>query len=391
LARFCGLAEVVALQSLQRRTACITRVVIVRSRARNPAVEKLARALCREGHNVTLLRWNRSGDPDRNVQSEYGVAEFRLQAPYDQPAAFFFIPFWQIFEFFYLLTHDNEIIHACDLDTLVPAILAKVIKGVKLCYTIFDVYADNLPSKTPKMLRRLVRSFERRGTEFADYLFVVNEFQLEQLSLQRTQRLECLYNAPEDVDSSNPHRDVPGRLTLFYGGLLLRTRGLEGIIDVVTESAGLRLVVAGSGPDASFFTRLTVSSRDKVELIGWVPNAEVIKKTQEADAVIALYDPAVRSNTYASPNKLFEAMMCRRPIITNVETVAGKIVQEEGCGITVPYGDREALRSALELLRDDVELREELAERGRRAYDLRYSWKLMTERLFRAYESLENL
>ena len=108
------------------------------------------------------------------------------------------------------LTRDYEIIHACDLDTLIPAILVKLIKRVRLCYTLFDVYADNLPSRTPERLRTLVASVERRGIEFADYLFVVNEFQRNQLDLRRSERLECIYNTPEDLGSASARRGTPG-------------------------------------------------------------------------------------------------------------------------------------------------------------------------------------
>src|SRR5207249_3217639 len=114
--------------------------------------------------------------------------------------------FWQLFVLFHLLKGNYEIIHACDLDTLIPAILAKLIRRVKLCYTIFDVYADNLPDQTPNALRAFVASVERRATHLADFLFVVNEFQLDQLRLRRSERLECIYNTPEDLDFQEVHR-----------------------------------------------------------------------------------------------------------------------------------------------------------------------------------------
>ena len=53
-----------------------------------------------------------------------------------------------------------------------------------------------------------------------------------------------------------------------------------------------------------------------------------------SDAIVALYDPLVLWNNITLPNKLFEAMMCGVPIITNIAT---EIVNETQCGIIVDY------------------------------------------------------
>jgi glycosyltransferase involved in cell wall biosynthesis len=127
------------------------------------------------------------------------------------------------------------------------------------------------------------------------------------------------------------------------------------------------------------------SFEDKVEYIGFIPYEKVIEGAFRADVLFAFYDPAIRSNKYASPNKLFEAMMCGKPIIVNAETTAAKIVDKERCGITVPYGDICAIRSAIIRLRDDRKLRVMLGKNGRMAYQRHYDWKLMERRLLELY------
>jgi len=49
--------------------------------------------------------------------------------------------------------------------------------------------------------------------------------------------------------------------------------------------------------------------------------------------MVVLYDLQFEKNRLSSPNKIFEAMMCGIPLITNMEE---ELVSEEvGCGIIV--------------------------------------------------------
>ena len=81
-------------------------------------------------------------------------------------------------------------------------------------------------------------------------------------------------------------------------------------------------------------------------------------------------------------------MAAGRPIITNVECAMAAVVQEEECGSLVPYGDVEALRRAIIELRDDRSLRERLGKNGLVAFEKKYNWELMEERLVKLYKKL---
>jgi glycosyltransferase involved in cell wall biosynthesis len=85
------------------------------------------------------------------------------------------------------------------------------------------------------------------------------------------------------------------------------------------------------------------------------------------------------------PNKLFEAMMCGVPIITNV---AHEIVNETGCGIIVEYDNVKQIKDTILKLRDDPNLRKRLGENGRNAFLEKYNWDIMEQRLYQIYEDL---
>jgi len=156
---------------------------------------------------------------------------------------------------------------------------------------------------------------------------------------------------------------------------------------MAAEDSGARLLVAGHGPDeATLLPR--IESSPAARFLGNVPYEEVLDWTAMADAVVALYDPAIPGNRLASPNKLFEAMMFGKPVIVSDGTRMAEIVRTQGCGLIVTYGDRKALQSALERLMLSPEDTAVMGARGRAAYAANYTWAAMSNRLVKAYAEL---
>ncbi|HIE16940.1 MAG TPA: glycosyltransferase, partial [Dehalococcoidia bacterium] len=87
------------------------------------------------------------------------------------------------------------------------------------------------------------------------------------------------------------------------------------------------------------------------------------------------------------PNKLFEAMVCGRPIICTKGTYSGDFVEQEEIGLAVEC-NVEALKEAIIRLRDDPELRERLGRNALRAAISRYNWQNQEKRLLELYGML---
>jgi glycosyltransferase involved in cell wall biosynthesis len=89
------------------------------------------------------------------------------------------------------------------------------------------------------------------------------------------------------------------------------------------------------------------------------------------------------------PNKLFEAMVCGRPIICTKGTYSGELTEVEGIGLAVRY-DEQALREAIIRLRDDSDLREKLGRNALKAAIVKYNWQKQEEKLLALYQSLQS-
>lgn len=368
------------------------RVVICRSTPvdPDPRVERTAEALAGAGFRVTVVGWDRGwGLPSDEDRGSYRVARLRIPAPFGRglrnlPT----MARWQVALFGRLrrLRNDYEIIHACDLDTALPALAAGRAFGKRLVFDIFDSYADAFRLGP---LRRVARYLEAQVAAKADAVIIADDVRRSQLAGIRPRRLEVVYNSPPDQLpelTSRPDRPMV-RFTLAYVGLLDRTRGLLTLLDVLATRPDWGLELAGFGIDEDLI-RERARRLPNVRFHGRVNYELVLRLMAGADVLVATYDPAVPNHRYASPNKLFEAMMLAKPIIVAAETHIDDLVRRHDCGLVVPYGQARALAEALERLAADPDLRDRMGLAGRRAYEAYYRWDLMRDRLIALYREL---
>jgi len=372
-------------------------VAIIRSRSINPGTYKVADILAKNGYNVQVILWNRDREKHKFIEkvNNYSVIYFNLRAPHDKVTVIPLLPLWWIYEFIFLFIKNSiNVIHAYDFDTLWPAVLIKLLKKrVKLVYSIQDFYSENLPECFPSLIRNMINILEKLLIKYCDAVFLVNPAMYYHLRGSFIKRVKVIYNSPPDIKktenlSVKMLRTNPPELIIFYAGQIHRSRGLIELLKALRSLNNVKLIVAGRGPDISIFLKIPEDLKNKINYIGVLPYNEVIRKTLEADVIVALYDPKIPNNRYASPNKLFEAMMCSKPIIINKETFAAKIVEKVKCGLTVPYGDINGIKGALIMLRDNPHLRMELGYNGRKAYEKIFCWELMKKKIIETYKEL---
>jgi glycosyltransferase involved in cell wall biosynthesis len=366
-------------------------VIIVRGRGIEPAVNKMAYSLARNGYKVNLLVWDRQGTMNVGQSSGFSVTRCTFRAPYDSPLVMAYLPIWWIYELTYLLKNDCSVIHACDIDTIVPAVIAKMVKNVRLIYTIYDFYADCLPERTPGLFRKLIAFFDKNMIRFADTLILVDETRYAQINGAKIRKIEYICNTPLDHPeiTQNPvHTSGLDTFVLFYAGAFLQDRGLVYVFEAINDIPHIQAIIAGFGPELEMVRAYAKKDPEKIQYLGLLSYDKVLDETLKADMLFAFYDPTIPNNRYASPNKLFEAMMCGKPIITNDKTSMAGIVRAENCGLIVPYGDISAIKNAIIMLKEDPELCNLLGANGRRAYEQKYSWTIMEKRLLAVYERL---
>ncbi len=401
------------------------RVLICRSNpiAPDPRVEKIARALASAGENfrsaqqdgerypdgyaVSILGWDRTGElstADLLPTSGEPIPLFRLPVRGAFGHGLQNLPSllrWQAGLLRWLVQHRQEydLIHACDFDTILPALYCKRWWGKSVIYDIFDFYADHLRA-TPNILKQLIRWVDLRAISWADALILADETRYEQIAGARPKRSAVIYNSPEEIRPNNSTASVakqdetgvlPDRqksdsqgLRLVYVGLLQVERGLIEMISILQRHPEWILDLAGFGGDEQRLHQL-VCAMPNVVWHGRVSYQRALQLSQAADVLFATYDPAIPNHRYSSPNKVFEAMLLGKPIIVARNTNMDRMIEQLECGLVIDYGDLSALEGALVKLQTDPDFRLRLGANARHAYETTYSWSKMEERLLAIY------
>jgi glycosyltransferase involved in cell wall biosynthesis len=372
------------------------RVLICRSNPllSDPRVDKIVRALAGGGYSVQLLGWDNTGTLPLEEEQD-GIRIFRRRIIVKNARGLGVIPYmlrWQAVLLGWLIKNHREIdlIHACDFDTVLPALLCKRFWDIKVVYDIFDFYADMLRA-TPAFLKSMIRSLDLRAMDRSDAVILADDSRREQIAGAHPRRIEVIYNSPEDLRVGMEAVPVSllkkEGLQIAYVGNLQVERGLLELLDVLRRHPEWKLDLAGFGSDEA---RIIAAALElpNVTWHGRIPYQRALELDNIADVIVATYSPQIPNHRFSSPNKLFEAMMLGKPVIVARDTNVDRIVEAEECGIVVEYGSQVALEAALFQLQREPSLRQKYGKNARNAYEKTYDWANMRSRLLKLYQDL---
>jgi len=378
-----------------RLVSKVDRVLFLRSNPidPDPRVEKSATTLVKAGYGVTILGWDRYGESAETAMlGEAKIVRLPIQAEYGSGIRNFpALLRWQGGLMKWLSKHHQEFdsIHACDFDTVIPALISKFLWKKLVLYDIFDFYADHLRS-TPQWIKRIIRYVDKVCIRLVDGVILVDDARWEQIAGAIPKRSAVIYNTPQDdlFKVSHSGEDQVRPLTLVYVGLIQVERGILEILDVLENHPEWSLDIAGFGGDEETIQK-RARERENVRWHGRIPYERALELSTKADVLFATYDPAIPNHHYASPNKVFEAMMLGKPIVVARGTNIDRIIEKFECGLVVEFGKLKELENALVSLDEDSGLRMRLGKNARQAYESTYNWAAMESRLLKLYKSIQ--
>jgi glycosyltransferase involved in cell wall biosynthesis len=350
--------------------------------------QKIIRSLGKK-YSILVLGWNRGrGLPERRRLTVYpsNFELFNLNAPFGAPSLLPYLPFFWMWVLVRLTRYKPKVVHACDLEAMPPCYLYKKIFGGKLIFDVFDRHAmAYIPRKNIffKKLHSWTNSLEERLAEGADILVSVSDELIDTFK-RKPKNCVPILNCAEDHPIPKLESEKENKFTIAFTGHIRKNRGLEPLVAAIKDLEAVHLVVTGRAEDKELLNKIQAFSN--VRYLGFLEHKEVLAIEASSDAIVALYDlDAYVQNKYVMGNKLFEAMMCGVPIITNV---ASEIVNETQCGIIVDYNNIDQIREVIVSLRDNHNLRKKLADNGRKAFVKEYNWNAMEQKLFKIYQEL---
>lgn len=306
-----------------------------------------------EYHQVPyhIVGWDREGKELTREHTSY----YDLVAGYHQRAGGIKNRIkWNIFLMKYLFKsrHSYEIIHACDFDTIMPALMMKL-WGKKVIFDIFDWFSDEV--KTGKaVIDKPINCIEKLATKCADLTIICEQERLSQMKVI-PRRFIVIPNIPqiEPVKESIGIQKLEESLHIAYVGGFYPERGIETLLEVVSHNPHITLEIAGFGEkDIEDMAKSYSKTYENIHYLGKVSYNKALEIMKNNDMIYAMYYRDNPNHIYAAPNKFYESIYLQKPIITTKGTLVGSKVEKHQTGYTIEEG-YEALELLLTSLRKD--------------------------------------
>lgn len=125
---------------------------------------------------------------------------------------------------------------------------------------------------------------------------------------------------------------IKNKLTISYFGTLHKDRGSSFIDGILSKGYDIKILMAGWISDA--YTQNLVSKYpDLINNLGLITQQEANKIIYEkAHYILCIYPANNLNNIYASPNKIYDAIQTKTPVIMNSEIIASKFVINNNLG-----------------------------------------------------------
>lgn len=306
----------------------------------DPRVEKYVDFYKEKGIRYKLMGWNRSG----RIQQKENTIFFNLPSEFGSGAAnakslLKFNKF--IFSYLRRNRKNYTTIHACDLDTVMPALLCKFLYGKRLIFDVFDWYSHSrvMPNR---IMKNIVKTCEWFAGRLSDRVIICDSERRSQIPFKiKENKLIVLPNIPQYKGKppiAEPNR-TPDRLRIAYIGVFGAFRGLEDMLEAVSKQPNVDFTIGGFG-ELQTLVETYSSKFTNIHYIGKTSYDVSLQTMVSADLICAMYYTAIPNHIYAAPNKFYEGLYLGRAILTTKGTIPGVKCEKEKVGFAIDEGER---------------------------------------------------
>lgn len=339
------------------------KIVLIVSHCPDPLINKRIQML-KEDYDVTVLYIER-GNPKFIKYDD--VEYIKMNATYKNGKLF-----RRIFDSFKLKKQVNKIIkdkkieniYAFRLDMLM-LISKKYIKKYKVVYEVADLHnaiINNSKNIFKIVVRKTLYYLEKHVCQHVDILSVTSEKYYDVYFNRFIPKEKLVYmpNVPNIEYFKKYKKKTTGKFTVGFIGFVRYKEQMKMLIEAA-KKVDIKVFFAGASDDDEI---MSLSNQLKnIEYYGrYDYNTEIAKLYSKCDCIYSVYDIKYNNVKYALPNKLYESIYCRLPILVSDGTYLGKLVEELGVGVTVNAFSVTDLIEKINLLKDDKKFYEVLSE-----------------------------
>ena len=319
-------------------------------------LHKVASTLKNNGYLVTIV--GRKFSFSENLFSRpYKTRRFKLWFN----RTFLFYANYNLRLLVYLLKVPVDIIVANDLDTIPACWLASRLRRKVLIFDSHELFTE-VPELIDKpIIKGVWRIHERLLLRKIKLGYTVSEPIQQYYKKQYGHDYELIKNVGFFRFESNTHLKNDKKV-IVYQGAVNKGRGLELMFQAMRHLDGYVLWIVGNGDIMDELKELAdkLFLHDKVVFIGRVPLDIVKKYTNQAQIGFSLEEDMGLNYRYALPNKLFDYVQARIPVIVSDLPEMKNLVETYKIGSVLEDRNPEKLAMLVKKLVDNKKGSEDL-------------------------------
>ncbi len=361
-------------------------------------VEKVCKALIGGGHNVHLICKNHGRDKIRdNID---GITIHRLYPLKHRllnnicSIVAFFNPIW-IHRIFQVVKRENiEILLVRELPLVISALFVARIFSIPVVFDMAENYAsmwkEHVDKRGLKFLNHILKNstvanlMENYVLKRVDHVIVVVEESKDRLIQKGVSgnKITIVSNTPDllifNDESGVLLTPLSGKFKIFYVGYVNGGRGIDTAIKaipiIIKSIRDFSLIVAGDGEYLEELKNLAnnLGVDRYVTFLGWVDPKLVPSYIRSCDVCIVPHNATDFVNS-TIPNKLFDYMACKKPVVVSDAAPLKRIVSETTCGMVFRSRDfKDFAEKVIQL--NDLSVRKKMGINGFAAIKSKYNW-----------------
>lgn len=200
-----------------------------------------------------------------------------------------------------------------------------------------------------------------------------------------------MFDPAQDGGEFRRLHGLEGKFVALYAGAHGMSNDLSVLLQAAQILAGhpeILFVLLGDGKEKpALVSQAAQMGLNNIKFLPAVPKNEMPAALAAADACIAILKPIPLYKT-VYPNKVFDYMAARRPVVLAIDGVIRQVVESAGAGIFVPPGDPQSLAQAILTLTAKPDRGRQMGMAGREYLEVHFDRAELAGRLASLMESL---
>jgi glycosyltransferase involved in cell wall biosynthesis len=274
-------------------------------------IEKVCSTLHENGYSIELIGNNWGGAEE--MSRPYSFSRIKLISKNLKTAYFEFN--WKLYHELKKKADKNTILHANDLDALLPNYLISKKLNIPLIFDSHEIFSE-MPAIQGKMSQKLWRYLQKSVVPNIKFMITASSGYANWFKNQYGVDPVVVQNAPRKLDFTIEIPENNPRI-LLYQGVINPFRGIDKAILAMKHLDNVIFKIAGDGPKRKEYEELIIKEnlQNKVEFLGKLLPEDLRKITLTADCGMSIEENGGESYFYSLPNKVLDCIQARVPLI----------------------------------------------------------------------------